>query len=117
MSNASALIAVRDALDTLNAHTDADPRLGKVTRRLSKIGNSLESAIGADDLDSDDESEVVKSLQRVEEIAKDESLPESTRTTARKAALALQREELAKSNPAAAAQWQETWGDAHGLDC
>jgi hypothetical protein len=65
-----------------------------------------------EDVEPDD---LVAQLKKCDAIVADESLPASTRETARKAKLGLEREYVARNNPRAADDWDKTGGVIHGV--
>lgn len=111
--SAGARAGIQRALDVLTPYRD-EPRVAALVNKLTTIGDPIEA--GGDE-DVDDEAKLTKALCQVRaHLTKCEDLPPTTRESLRKAALALEREHLAKmGNPRAAEQWQETWGQHHGV--
>jgi hypothetical protein len=68
--------------------------------------------------DSSGEAQLVAKLEGIRETlakADELELPGATRDELVKAERSLQREILGKHNPAAAAEWDRTWGEVHGV--
>jgi hypothetical protein len=105
-TDADRAAGIRDALRAL-LPLDGDPQITAIAQQLKAVGEAPAT--------EDRETMIAKAMVNCDRIAKSEDLPSATREQARKAGLALQREHLAKTNPAAADEWQRTWGVHHGV--
>jgi hypothetical protein len=99
---------ISNAIEKLTPFAEDDPGTFDAIRQLE----ALHPDDADDDVADDRDGILADTLARAQEIAKADDLPNRVRETARKAGLALQREHLAKSNPAAAAEWEATWQPA-----
>jgi len=110
--SAGARAGIQRALDVLKPYND-EPRIQALLTKLAAIGDPV--GAGGDE-DADDADKVSKALEGVRAtLSKADDLPPSTRENLHKAEMELQREYLAKFNPAAADRWQDDWGRHHGV--
>ena len=98
---------ISNAIEKLTPHAEDDPGTLDAIRQLE----ALEPDDADDDAAEDRDGLLADTLISAQEISKADDLPDRIRETAGKAALALQREHLAKSNPAMAAEWAAAWGE------